>query len=58
MAVACANIIETMLRARGPSRKLDSISNRLVKDIDGASPDVEVLQFGLGPASMGEDVER
>ena len=44
------------LGARLPMWKLLAIGDLLVEDVDGTSPNMEVLELGVGPPSLGEDI--
>jgi len=39
-----------------PLGKLVTISNALVEDVDGATPDMEVMELVVGPALSGEQI--
>lgn len=57
MSLARANVHVSFGSWR-PLWNLLTISNPLVKNIDWATPDMQVLELGLRPAGSGEDVER
>ena len=44
------------LGARFPTWKLLAIGDLLVEDVDGTSRNMEVLELGVGPPSLGEDI--